>query len=141
MRVNFVQDNQSSSLKQVIRGMHYQINRPQDKLIRVLSGAILDVAIDLRRSSPSFGKAISFLLSSENNLQLWIPKGFAHGFLVLSDQADVLYKVTDFWFPEDERCIYWNDPAISHIWPKNLSPTLSEKDRSGFLIEEAEVYT
>lgn len=137
---NFVQDNHSRSAKNVLRGLHYQIRQPQGKLIRVTEGEIFDVAVDLRKSSPTFGKWTSARLSAENHLQLWIPPGFAHGFLVLSESADVLYKVTDYWAPENERCISWKDPALGIRWPVGPDPTLSSKDDQGKLLGDAETF-
>lgn len=137
----FVQDNHSRSARHVLRGLHYQIRQPQGKLVRVLSGEIYDVAVDLRRSSSSFGKWEGVRLSSENRRQLWIPSGFAHGFLVLSDHVEVLYKTTDYYAPEHERCIRWDDPDLAIAWPLDgAEPVLSAKDRSGKVFREAEVY-
>ena len=137
----FVQDNHSRSSKDVLRGLHYQIRQPQGKLIRAIVGEVFDVAIDLRRSSPSFGKWVSANLSSENFNMLWIPPGFAHGFLVLSDVAEFVYKATDFYAPQYERCILWNDRDLGIDWPiSGHEPILSEKDSKGKLFREAEVY-
>ena len=136
----FVQDNQSLSHRGVVRGLHYQIRQPQGKLIRCIRGEIFDVAVDLRRSSPSFGQWAGEWLSSENKRMLWIPRGFAHGFMVLSDVAEVLYKATDFYAPEHERTLLWNDETIGIEWPGGIAPVLSEKDLSGQRIGEAEVY-
>lgn len=142
--VNFVQDNQSRSARGVLRGLHYQIVRAQGKLVRVLHGAILDVAVDLRRSSPTFMKSVAVELSADNFRQLWVPAGFAHGFLVTSERAEILYKTTDYYAPEHERCVAWNDPEIGIDW--NLrqlgieEPLLSPKDRAGTPISAAEVY-
>ena len=137
----FVQDNHSRSSKDVLRGLHYQIRQPQGKLIRAIVGEVFDVAVDLRRSSPSFGKWVSANLSSENFNMLWIPPGFAHGFLVLSDVAEFVYKATDFYAPQYERCILWNDRALGIDWPiSGHEPILSEKDSKGKLFREAEVY-
>ena len=138
--VRFLQDNHSYSSRHVLRGLHYQLRRPQGKLVRVIAGEVFDVAIDLRRSSPTFGKSVGVVLSAENKKQLWIPEGFAHGFLVLSEGAEVLYKATDYYAPEDERCLIWNDPAIGIDWPKNGDPILSAKDRLGLPLSEAEVF-
>lgn len=138
--VNFVQDNHSRSAKSVLRGLHYQIQQPQGKLVRVTSGAVFDVAVDICKSSPTFGKWVSAELSEENHRQMWIPAGFAHGFLVLSDSADVLYKTTDYYAPESERCILWNDPAIGINWPLNSAPILSDKDKAGQLLINATVF-
>lgn len=135
----FVQDNQSGSAAGVLRGLHYQILRPQGKLVRVASGSILDVAVDMRRSSPSFGRHVTVELSSANRRQLWIPPGFAHGFVVRSEFAEVLYKTTDYWFPEHERSLLWNDPALGIDWGV-AEPTLSAKDRDGKVLAEAESY-
>ena len=127
--VAFVQDNQSHSLRHVVRGLHYQIaTRAQGKLVRALSGAIFDVAIDIRPSSPTYGQHVSALLSAENRQQLWIPEGFAHGFQVVSESADVMYKTTDYWSPEHERAIAWNDAALAIAWPDAARAILSDKD-------------
>jgi dTDP-4-dehydrorhamnose 3,5-epimerase len=136
----FVQDNHSRSSKNVLRGLHYQIRQPQGKLVRVVAGEVFDVAVDIRKSSPTFGKWAGVTLSAENHRQLWIPEGFAHGFLVMSDAAEFLYKTTDYWAPEHERCILWNDPAIGIGWPLDGMPVLSEKDRMGKSLAEAEVF-
>jgi len=136
----FVQDNHSRSARNVLRGLHYQIRQPQAKLVRVVSGEIFDVAVDLRRSSVTFGKWVGEVLSAENHLQAWIPEGFAHGFVVLSDSAEVLYKTTDYWAPEHERCIAWNDASIAIDWPQGISPVLSGKDQQGASLHEAEVF-
>ena len=138
--VCFVQDNHSRSARHVLRGLHYQIRRPQGKLVRVISGEVFDVAVDLRRSSPTFGKFVSIVLSAANKKQLWIPEGFAHGFLVLSDAAEFLYKTTDYYVPEYERCLIWNDPDIGIDWPKGIEPILSAKDRLGLSLSKAEVF-
>ncbi|HEY1475409.1 MAG TPA: dTDP-4-dehydrorhamnose 3,5-epimerase [Pseudolabrys sp.] len=138
--VCFVQDNHSRSVKNVLRGLHYQIRRPQGKLVRVTSGEVFDVAVDLRKSSPTFGKFASIVLSAANKKQLWIPEGFAHGFLVLSDTADFLYKATDYYVPDDERCVAWNDPDIGIDWPKDSQPILSAKDQLGLPLSKAEVF-
>lgn len=137
---NFVQDNHSRSARNVLRGLHYQIRRPQGKLVRVIAGEVFDVVVDVRRSSRSFGKHVSNALTSENKRMLWIPPGFAHGFLVLSDYADVCYKTTDFWAPEHERCIAWDDPDLKIPWPLRGRPILSEKDRNGLPLRLAEVF-
>jgi dTDP-4-dehydrorhamnose 3,5-epimerase len=139
-QVDFVQHNQSGSVSNVLRGMHYQIRQPQGKLVRAQSGAIFDVAVDLRRSSPTFGKHVSATLSAENRKALWIPEGFAHGFAVLSDFADVAYLATDYWAPEYERCIIWNDPAMKIDWPLKGAPILSDKDARGFALASAEIF-
>jgi dTDP-4-dehydrorhamnose 3,5-epimerase len=139
--VRFVQDNHSRSARNVIRGLHYQIAQPQGKLVHVVSGRIFDVAVDLRKSQPTFGRWTGHELSEDNHRQLWIPVGFAHGFLVLSEFADVLYKTTDYYAPEHERCLFWNDPEIGIHWPIEREPVLSTRDRSGFSIAQAEVFT
>jgi len=137
----FVQDNHSRSAKGVLRGLHYQIKQPQGKLVRVIAGEVFDVAVDLRRSSPTFGKWCGNRLSAENKSEVWIPAGFAHGFLVLSDHAEVLYKTTDYWAPEYERCIRWDDPQLNIQWPLNGEPLLSEKDAKGSAFKDAETFT
>lgn len=137
---HFVQDNHSSSQRGVLRGLHYQIRQPQGKLIRVLRGEIFDVAVDLRRNSPDFGKWTAVTLSDENRRMLWIPPQFAHGFLVLSDVAEVAYKATDYYAPQWERSLLWNDPDIGIDWPLTSDPILSEKDRKGRPFRQAEVY-
>lgn len=126
--VQFVQDNHSRSVKNVLRGLHYQIQQPQGKLVRVAQGEVFDVAVDLRRSSPTFGKWVGVILSAENKRQLWIPEGFAHGFVVLSETAEFLYKTTDYWAPEHERSLAWNDPQVGIEWPFEGEPALSAKD-------------
>ncbi len=136
----FVQDNHSRSARGVLRGLHYQIRQPQGKLVRVTRGAVFDVAVDLRRSSPSFGRWAGVELTEDNHRMLWIPPGFAHGFLVLSEIADFLYKTTDYYAPEHERCIRWDDPDIGIDWPLETEPLLSAKDRVGRSLREAEVY-
>jgi dTDP-4-dehydrorhamnose 3,5-epimerase len=136
----FVQDNHSFSTRNVLRGLHYQVRHAQGKLVRVAAGKILDVAVDLRRSSPTFGKWDANLLSGENNRIFWIPPGFAHGFSVLSDCVHVLYKTTDFYFPKDERTIAWNDPTLNINWQLNGEPVISPKDHLGKLLEHAEVF-
>jgi dTDP-4-dehydrorhamnose 3,5-epimerase len=136
----FVQDNHSHSLRNVIRGIHYQIRRPQGKLLRVVSGEVFDVAVDLRRSSPHFGKWAGFRLSAESRAMAWIPAGFGHAFLVLSERADVLYKTTDYWAPEHERTLRWDDPTVNVAWPFSGPPVLGEKDRKGASLAEAEVF-
>jgi dTDP-4-dehydrorhamnose 3,5-epimerase len=137
---DFVQDNHSHSLKGVLRGLHYQIRQAQGKLVRVVSGEVFDVAVDLRRGSQTFGKFTADVLSADNCKQLWIPPGFAHGFLVLSAAADVLYKVTDDYAPEHERCLLWNDPALGIAWPFDGTPVVSAKDRDGVPLSRAEVF-
>jgi dTDP-4-dehydrorhamnose 3,5-epimerase len=136
----FVQDNHSRSARNVLRGLHYQIKQPQGKLVRVVSGEVFDVFVDLRRSSAAFGKWESVTLSSQNKRMLWVPPGFAHGFLVTSDYAEVLYKVTDYWAPEHERTLAWNDATLNVKWPLSAAPTLSEKDSNGVSLGEAETY-
>jgi len=136
----FVQDNHSRSGKNVLRGLHYQIKQPQGKLVRVISGEVFDVAVDIRRNSPTFGTWVGETLSAENKRQLWVPPGFAHGFLVLSDTAEFLYKTTDYWAPEHERCIIWNDPDLAIAWPLDGMPILARKDSEGKLFKEAEDY-
>lgn len=126
--VNFVQDNHSRSAKGVLRGLHYQVQQPQGKLVRVVRGAVFDVAVDIRKGSPTFGNWVGMELSEDNQRQFWVPAGFAHGFLVLSESADFLYKTTDYYAPQHERCIAWNDPAIGVDWPLSSDPTLSTKD-------------
>jgi dTDP-4-dehydrorhamnose 3,5-epimerase len=135
----FVQDNQSLSTKNVLRGLHYQVKRPQGKLIRVVHGEIFDVAVDCRRSSPRFGRSVHVNLSADNRKMLWIPPGFAHGFLVLSERAEVLYKATDFYAPAHERTLLWNDPELGIPWPAS-DPILSDKDRKGLPLASAEIY-
>lgn len=138
---DFVQDNHSRSQRHVLRGLHYQVRQPQGKLVRVVSGAVFDVAVDLRQSSPRFGRWVGYELSAENKRLLWIPPGFAHGFLVLTDTADFLYKATDYYAPVHERCVLWNDPAIGIQWPLDgQAPLLSGKDREGQTLATAEVY-
>lgn len=138
--VKFVQDNHSKSAKNVLRGLHYQIQHPQGKLVRVVAGEVFDVAVDIRRSSPTFGKWVGETLSAENKKQLWVPEGFAHGFLVLSESAEFLYKTTDYWYPEFERCIKWDDPAFKINWKLTQTPTLSNKDEKGMNLVQAEVF-
>ena len=140
LSVNFVQDNHSRSAKNVLRGLHYQVRQPQGKLVRVISGAIFDVVVDIRASSPFFGRWIGVELSAENRRQLWVPPGFAHGFVVTSDNAECLYKTTDYWSPEHERSILWNDPALAIEWPLSGTPMLSGKDSQGKLLADAEVF-
>lgn len=137
---SFVQDNHSKSQRGVLRGLHYQIQQPQGKLVRVVSGEVFDVAVDLRRSSPSFGRWVGTRLSAENQRQLWIPEGFAHGFLVLSESAEFLYKTTDYYAPAHERSLLWNDPAVGIDWPLDGEPTLSGKDEAGKLLKDAELF-
>jgi dTDP-4-dehydrorhamnose 3,5-epimerase len=136
----FVQDNHSRSTQGVLRGLHYQIRQPQGKLVRVVRGAVFDVAVDVRQSSPRFGQWVGVELSEDNHRQLWVPPGFAHGFLVTSDSADFLYKTTDYYAPEFERCIAWNDPDLGIQWPVSSEPRLSPKDKIGAPLSEAEVF-
>ena len=137
---NFVQDNHSRSGKGVLRGLHYQIEQAQGKLVRVTRGAVFDVAVDLRQSSPTFGQWVGIELSEENNRQFWIPPGFAHGFLVTSDSADFLYKTTDYYAPEHERSLAWNDPDVGVAWPLDAAPLLSAKDVAGKPLGECETF-
>jgi len=136
----FVQDNHSRSQKNVLRGLHYQIQNPQGKLVRVVVGEVFDVAVDIRKKSPTFGKWVGEILSAENKRMLWVPPGFAHGFVVLSDVAEFLYKTTDYYAPEYERSIIWNDADINIAWPEGLLPSLSDKDSKGLRFKNAEVY-
>ena len=138
--LNFVQDNHSRSSKNVLRGLHYQINNAQGKIIRVIKGKIYDVAVDIRKNSINFGKWVGTELSEENKQQIWIPKGFAHGFLTLEDDTQVLYKSTDFYSPIDERCILWNDLDLAIKWPLNDEPIISKKDLEGELFKDAEYF-
>lgn len=138
--IEFVQDNHSRSSRGVLRGLHYQLQQAQGKLVRVVSGEIFDVAVDVRKSSPTFGKWISAVLSAENKHQIWVPVGFAHGFQVLSETAEVLYKATDFYAPEHERSILWNDPDIGIEWPSDISPVLSGKDGAGVPFKSADYF-
>jgi dTDP-4-dehydrorhamnose 3,5-epimerase len=140
LNVSFVQDNHSKSTKNVLRGLHYQILHPQGKLVRVASGKVLDIAVDIRQNSPTFAQWVGVELSEENKKQLWIPVGFAHGFLVLSDTAELLYKATDYYFPQGDRCIVWNDPELNINWNLTESPILSPKDQAGKLLKEAEFF-
>lgn len=140
LTTRFVQDNHSRSVKGVLRGLHYQMKQPQGKLVRVVIGEVFDVAVDIRRSSDTFGRWVGVRLSAENKRQLWVPEGFAHGFLVLSEVAEFLYKATDFYAPEHERGILWNDPRLAIDWPLDEAPTLSEKDRRAPRFTAAEVY-
>jgi len=137
----FVQDNHSRSARNVLRGLHYQIQQPQGKLVRVTAGEIYDVAVDIRRSSPTFGKWIAAVLSASNKKMCWVPPGFAHGFLVVSEHAEVQYKTTDYWAPQHERCILWNDHDLGIPWPLKGEPILSQKDRAGLPLKEAEVFS
>ena len=136
----FVQDNHSRSGRGVLRGLHYQIERAQGKLVRVTEGEVFDVAVDLRRSSPSYGRSVGVALSAANRRMLWIPPGFAHGFVVLSECAEFLYKATDYWHPQHERTLLWSDPALHIDWPLAGAPTLAAKDAAGRLLADAEVY-
>ena len=136
----FVQDDHSRSQKGVLRGLHYQIDNAQGKLVRVTAGKVLDVAVDIRRSSPSFGQWVAVELSAENARQLWVPEGFAHGFVVLSDYAEFLYKTTDYYTPSAERCISWNDPDLAIDWQLDAAPQLSAKDQQGKSLKEAELF-
>jgi len=138
--VQFVQDNHSRSVKGVLRGLHYQIQHPQGKLVRVTQGEVFDVAADLRRSSPNFGKWVGVVLSADNHRQLWVPPGFAHGFVVTSDSAEFLYKTTDYWYPEFERSLLWNDQTVGVVWPIDGLPQLAAKDVAGKTLAEAEVF-
>jgi dTDP-4-dehydrorhamnose 3,5-epimerase len=140
LQVEFVQDNHSMSLRGVLRGLHYQIQHPQGKLMRAVRGSVFDVAVDLRKSSATFGRWTGALLSAENRRQLWIPPGFAHGFLTLSDTAEVLYKTTDYWYPEHERTLLWKDPTLGIEWPIEGEPYLAAKDVEGKLFDEIEVF-
>src|SRR5574337_2060965 len=139
--VDFVQDNHSRSAKGVLRGLHYQVRQPQGKLVRVVRGAVFDGAVDIRKSSPTFGRWVGVELTEGNHKQMWVPPGFAHGFLVLSDTADFLYKTTDYYALEHERCILWNDPAIGIRWPSDELPLLSGKDSNGLPLSRAETYS
>jgi len=140
LRPRFVQDNHSRSARNVLRGLHYQIQQPQGKLVRVTQGEVFDVAVDVRRSSPTFGKWVGVVLSTENRRMLWVPEGFAHGFIVLSEYAEFLYKTTDFYAPQHERSIRWDDPLIGIQWPLQEQPLLSAKDSQGLSISEAELF-
>jgi dTDP-4-dehydrorhamnose 3,5-epimerase len=140
IKADFVQDNHSKSAQGVLRGLHYQIQQPQGKLVRVVSGEVFDVAVDIRKKSPTFGKWVGAILSADNKRQLWIPPGFAHGFLVTSESAEFLYKTTDYYAPEYERSILWNDPAIGIEWPISDEPLLSNKDKIGKSLADAEVF-
>lgn len=139
-QVAFVQDNHSRSVKNVLRGLHYQIRQPQGKLVRVVQGEVFDVAVDLRKSSPTFGEWVGEILSAENKRQLWVPEGFAHGFVALSETAEFLYKTTDYYAPVHERCVVWNDPDLKIKWPISTTPTLSFKDAQGQQLSQAEVF-
>jgi len=138
--VDFVQDNHSRSRRGVLRGLHYQIKHAQGKLVRATEGEVFDVAVDLRRSSPSFGRSVGAVLSAANRHMLWIPPGFAHGFVVLSEYAEILYKATDYWYPEHERTLLWNDAALRIDWPLETEPTMAAKDAAGLPLADADVY-
>ena len=138
--VEFVQDNHSRSAKGVLRGLHYQIENAQGKLVRVVEGEVFDVAVDIRRRSPNFGKWEGVVLSADNHRQLWIPPGFAHGFVVLSESAQFLYKTTDYWYPQHERSIVWNDPEIGIVWPIDFEPLIAAKDAAGKRLSEADCF-
>jgi dTDP-4-dehydrorhamnose 3,5-epimerase len=138
--IEFVQDNHSRSSKGVLRGLHYQVERPQGKLVRVVEGEVFDVCVDLRRSSPDFGKWVGVTLSADNHLQLWIPPGFAHGFSVVSESAQLLYKTTDYWYPEHERSLLWNDRQLDIDWQLSDAPILAPKDAAGKTLAEADLY-
>lgn len=140
LNLEFVQDNHSRSAQGVLRGLHYQIQQPQGKLVRVARGRVFDVAVDLRRSAPTFGRWVGVELSEDNHRQLWVPAGFAHGFVVLSEFADFLYKTTDYYAPEHERCIAWNDPQLGIQWPGETTPRLSVKDAAGLAFSQAEYF-
>ncbi len=140
-RVSFVQDNHSRSVRGVLRGLHYQIKEPQGKLVRVIAGEVFDVVVDLRKGSPTFGKWVGEVLSEANKKQLWIPEGFAHGFVVLSESADFLYKTTEYYAAQYERCLAWNDPTLKIDWQIQETPIVSAKDAQGLSLQEAEVFT
>lgn len=139
-QVTFVQDNHSKSEHNVLRGLHYQIHQPQGKLVRVVAGSVFDVAVDLRRSSPTFGQWVGEVLSAENKAQMWVPEGFAHGFAVLSDSAEFVYKTTDYYAPEHERCIAWNDSDLAIVWPLAAAPIVSVKDDKGLAFSSADMF-
>lgn len=141
INLEFVQHNHSKSIKNVLRGLHYQIQQPQGKLVRVIAGEVFDVAVDIRKSSPTFGRWFGATLSAENKRQMWVPPGFAHGFCVTSETAEFLYLTTDYWAPEHERCIIWNDPDLAINWTISGAPIVSAKDEKGALFKEAEVYS
>jgi len=138
--VDFVQDNHSVSARGVLRGLHYQLRQPQGKLVRVVAGEVFDVVVDLRRSSPTFGRWVGETLSARNRRMMWVPEGFAHGFLVLSDVAEFLYKTTDYYAPEHERTLLWNDPAVGVTWPLDCAPVLKPKDAAGTPLASAETF-
>ncbi|OSZ71689.1 dTDP-4-dehydrorhamnose 3,5-epimerase [Hydrogenophaga sp. IBVHS1] len=137
--LSFVQDNHSRSTRGVLRGLHYQVQQPQGKLVRVVRGAVFDVAVDIRKGSPTFGQWVGCELSEDNQRQLWVPPGLAHGFLVLSDTADFLYKTTDYYAPQHERCILWNDPGVGIKWPEGVQPMLSPKDQLGAFLSASDI--
>ncbi|KAI3593271.1 dTDP-4-dehydrorhamnose 3,5-epimerase [Cupriavidus sp. U2] len=139
-RCTFVQDNHSRSARNVLRGLHYQIEHSQGKLVRVVAGEVFDVAVDMRKNSPNFGKWVGVSLSAENKRQLWVPQGFAHGFVVTSEEAEFLYKVTDYWYPEHERSLIWNDPDVAIEWPIEGSPILAAKDAGGKPLADADLF-
>lgn len=141
VEAQFVQDNHSRSARGVLRGVHYQIQHPQGKLVRVTQGEVFDVAVDLRRSSPTFGKWVGVTLSAANKRQMWVPPGFGHGFLVMSETAEFLYKTTDYWYPAFERTLLWNDTAVAVGWPADIAPALSGKDAAGARFSEIETFT
>lgn len=140
LETEFVQDNHSCSARGVLRGIHYQIQQPQGKLVRVVVGEVFDIAVDLRKKSPTFGQWVGRKLSAENKRMLWVPPGFGHGFVVLSETAEFLYRTSDYWAPEHERCILWNDPQLKIDWQISSAPILSEKDQQGLFFKDAEVY-
>lgn len=138
--VDFVQDNHSKSARGVLRGMHYQIQHPQGKLVRVVQGSVFDAVVDMRRSSPTFGQWTGVVLDAAQHQQLWVPPGFAHGFVTLSESAEFLYKTTDYWYPEHERSLLWNDPTVAIDWPFDFTPQLAAKDEAGKIFAEAELF-
>ena len=140
LNVDFVQDNHSKSAQGVLRGLHYQIQHPQGKLVRVVQGEVFDVAVDLRKSSATFGRWVGVHLNADNHRQLWVPPGFAHGFVVTSESAEFLYKTTDYWYPEHERSLLWSDPTVAIQWPLDTAPLLAAKDAAGRLLAEADVF-
>lgn len=141
LSLTFVQDNHSKSARNVLRGLHYQIQQPQGKLVRVVAGEVFDVAVDFRRSSPTFGKWVGEILSEKNKRQLWVPPGFGHGFVVLSETAEFLYKTTDYYAPEHERCVVWNDPTLAIEWPlSGAAPLMSGKDSAGLAFLQADMF-
>ena len=140
LEVDFVQDNHSKSARGVLRGLHYQIQHPQGKLVRVVQGEVFDVAVDLRQSSATFGRWVGVHLSADNHRQLWVPPGFAHGFVVTSESAEFLYKTTDYWYPEHERSLLWSDPTVAVQWPLDTAPLLAAKDAAGRLLADADVF-